>query len=283
LLNCSLTLFFWYCLQDNEVFDHTQGLAAPDYCEIRAKVFNDIMLHRTRSSDPRIRKAALYEGCLSVDAFGNSMSRPLSPIAIQKSHDMGYRLLEFGNFWWEDVVDCLRVYLQKFGDLAVPREFKITDESVANGFPKHCVGLDLGDAVMSIRIGDTDAFDDPTRRKMLDDMGFDWGDRRKYLQFRFVPMWLALRQYFYLEGDTFVDPDFVIPHSPEWPLWMCGIPLGKWCFTAKRQYPMIAEEYPERQRALLDLEFDWDMPPDIEFGLNTTELMSNTEFCSILD
>lgn len=106
---------------------------------------------------------------------------------------IGYRIMEFGKFNWDDVVIALQIYKEAYGNIDVPLDF-VLDEATMDlnlGFDVddgRLEGLLLGHAVESLRIGDIDGFEDPERRSILDGLGFQWGDLSKYQRYRFPPM-----------------------------------------------------------------------------------------------
>ena len=103
---------------------------------------------------------------------------------------IGYKILEFGPYNWDDVRDALQVYKNQYGDVNVPLDYVIDGEKCADniGYNEKYEGLLLGEAVEGIRTGDIDGLEDPERRAVLDELGFDWGDMEKHQRYRFVPM-----------------------------------------------------------------------------------------------
>ena len=49
--------------------------------------------------------------------------------------------------------------------------------------------------VQALRQGDLDGLEDTHRKKYLDSLGFDWGDKSTHLRFRFVPLLIGLKVY----------------------------------------------------------------------------------------
>lgn len=106
---------------------------------------------------------------------------------------IGYRIMEFGKFNWEDVMTALRVFKTVYGHVEVPADFVVCESVLEQrmGFEVEdgrLEGLLLGEAVEAIRTGDIDGLEDPERRALLDELGFSWGDLSKYQRYRFAPM-----------------------------------------------------------------------------------------------
>jgi hypothetical protein len=70
------------------------------------------------------------------------------------------------------VYDALTAYKAVHGDLLVPQPFVIPSNS--DSYPEHTWGLRLGARVNAIRSQGTFVKTDPSRREMLDDIGFAW-------------------------------------------------------------------------------------------------------------
>jgi hypothetical protein len=181
---------------------------------------------------------------------------------------MGYRMIEFDQFDWEDVRDALITYRFHYGHVSVPRTYVITWDELDTdaGFDMRHKGMRLGEYVHQLRIGDVDGYEDAERRDLLDNLGFEWGDLSKYLRFRFYPTYLGLRTFFHLWGTSLPAHDFVVPTEEAesanvYPAWMRGMPLGLWTNILRIQQRLLKEEYPERYECFNDLEMAWWMPP----------------------
>jgi len=233
------------------------------YREVAAEAVRDFIYSREYSSDPDVRKVAHFDHQLSPAAFHEIISRPISKEDIMMMKTVGYRILEFGAFKWEDVIEGLLFYKGLHNNINVQKSFIIDESQVGSeiGFPMHLEGLHLGEAVAALQSGDIDGFEDLERKKTLDSIGFDWGDLSSYQRYRFVPMILGLQIFKHLHGFPMPNSEFVVPDEPQWPTWMVGMPLGEWTTIARIQQKMIEEWYPHRKDMLNALEFLWWIPP----------------------
>jgi hypothetical protein len=121
--------------------------------------------------------------------------------------------------------------------------------------------MKLGHAVASIRVGDAEGLEDPPRKKALDSLGFEWGDKSRYLRFRFLPMVLGLKIYRHLYGFPLPQFDFRVPDEPQWPVWMVDMPLGEWVAVCRIQQDLLKEDWPDRVDILNAMDFLWWLPP----------------------
>jgi hypothetical protein len=244
---------------DESRISHRRAIVSEQ--ERKTKLLSLLLNSRLSSRDGRIRKVAIYEGGMT----GKEMSASVYGLSYKKFlfddlDQLRYRRVEFGRYSWDDVFRCLSIFQSLEGHLDVPPEYTIDASSIGEGYPQSSLGLDLGDAVMSLRIGDIDGYDDEVRRAQLDSIGFDWGDTTKRLHFRFVPTWLGMKHYHYIYGHNVIEWNYVVPFSEEWPFWMMGMPLGNWLWIAKFQHVLLAKEYPTRKELLDALNFKWNIP-----------------------
>lgn len=244
-------------------FDPHRMFEPSAYREVAAEALGIYMRGQEMSSDPDIRQWAHFDGHLNPEKFHNTISRSIPEEDIKWMKRVGYRILEFGRFDWDDFAEALVIYHKHHGDVNVPHEYVIDDEKIGMdiGFTERMEDLKLGEAVLGIRTGDIDGLEDTIRRKFLDSLGFDWGDKSKHQRYRFVPMLLGLKVYKHLYGFPLPQYDFVVPDEPQWPYWMAKMPLGEWAAVARVQQKMIEQHYPERVDMLTALEFMWWVPP----------------------
>lgn len=231
--------------------------------EPAARAFREYMQEREYSDNPDIRQFAHFEGHLNPQLFHKMNSRSVPPEDVKIMKKLGYKILEFGRFYWEDVQLALSTYHEHFGHVDVPHEFTIDKEVLGQnmGFDERLDGMWLGEIVAGIRQGDIDAMEETKRRKFLDSLGFDWGEKSTHLRFRFVPLMIGLKIYRHLYGFAMPQYNFVVPDEPQWPFWMSQMPLGEWAAIARVQQRVIEEHYPERYDMLNAMGFLWWVPP----------------------
>lgn len=244
-------------------FDPSRMFEPLSYREISAETMREYILSREYSDDPDVREVAHFEGYLSPDMFHKLSIREIPEEDISAMKNIGYRILEFGEFNWETFLEALKIYRNAYGSLEVPYNFTIDESVIAEGigFTYRFENMPLGDFVQGVRIGDIDGLEDVERREILDALGFDWGNKDVYIRFRFYPMLLGLKVYRHLYEFPLPPTDFVVPDDSQWPYWMCGMPLGLWTTICRVQQKMLAEHYPERKDMLHALEFLWWIPP----------------------
>lgn len=244
-------------------YDPSRIFETVSYREIAAEAMKDYMKSREYSNDPAIREIAHFEGRLSPQKLNSIITRSIPDEDIIAMKAIGYRILEFGKFNWNLVLDALHIYKNAFGNVDVPYDYEITAEVIVSnvGFEDRHEGLLLGEIVNGIRIGDIDGYEDTVRRSELDALKFIWGDMRLYQRYRFIPMLLGLKIYKHLYGFPMPQSDFLVPDEPQWPYWMVNMPLGEWTAVARIQQKLIAEHYNHRKEMLDAMEFLWWIPP----------------------
>ena len=70
--------------------------------------------------------------------------------------------------------------------------------------------------------------------------------KERYQRYRFFPMMLGLKIYKHLYGFPMPQSHFVVPDEPQWPYWMCNMPLGEWSTVARVQQEMMTTHYQHR-------------------------------------
>lgn len=239
-------------------FDPTLMFASTKYNELAAESYRDELRKLDFSPSARVRSFSHFLGQHSPEEISNILSRHYLVAETEASmRSLGYRVCEFGDFLWNDVIECLELYRSKYGDVNVPNSYVIRS---SEKFPRRYTGMKLGAFVEGLKIGDFDGLYDEERQRKLEDLGFVWGDMSKYLHFRFTPYLLALRVYTHLHDFLLPDDDFVIPNEPQWPIWMVGLPFGKWTNNIRIQKKVIEKFYPERKAMLDSLDFTWWVP-----------------------
>lgn len=253
----------------NFKFEFAKMFEPSSYREIAAESIREYMQDREYSLDPQIRQVAHFEGYLSANDFNHAISYAIDEEDIKSMKSIGYRILEFGKFNWAKIISAFEIYNSYYGNLDIPSDFQINGTIIESdvGFDETFEDLKLGEAVTAIRIGDVDALEDPVRRQVLDDLGFDWGDNKYYQRYRFVPMLIGLRLYKHLYGFAMPQSDFRVPDEPQWPFWMMNMPLGEWSAACRVQQKMVEAYYPDRKDLLDILNFQWWIPPKSTFPL----------------
>lgn len=244
-------------------YDPSRMFQPVAYREIAAEAMKEYIRSREYSTDPDVREIGHFENHLTPEQYHKVITRQIPPEEIKNMKKIGYKILEFGRFYWDDFLAALRIYKEHFGDVNVPQSFVIDERVIAShiGFPERLEDMRLGEHVASIRIGDIDGLEMKSRRKVLDELGFDWGDKSVYQRYRFIPMMLGLKVFRHLYGFPLPHDDFIVPEEPQWPYWMTGMPLGLWTAVARVQQQMIIEHYPNRYDMLNKMEFMWWIPP----------------------
>jgi len=124
-------------------------------------------------------------------------------------------------------------------------------------WPEHLVGMQLGPIVRRIQEGDLEVKHLPERKKQLDDIGFDWGDEKKFLDVPFDKAMCAMFAYYMIRGDLFVYEDFVMPDEDPWPRALAGFELGKAIFRLRAKQNFLEAYYPKKKYMLNMIEFVW--------------------------
>ena len=244
-------------------FDPSQFFDTVQYREVAAEAIREYMYAREWESDAETRETSHFEGKLTVFEINRALTRAIPDEDIEQMKKIGYRILEFGRFYWNDVVEALTIYKKINGNVNVPFEFEINDKIVLSdiGYHERLEGLRLGEIVAGLRQGDIDGLEDEERRPLLDSLGFDWGDKSKYQRYRFIPMFYGLRLFDHLYGFPLPQYDFVVPDEPQWPYWMINMPLGEWAAIARIQQNMMELHYPHRKDMLQNLKYPFWVPP----------------------
>ena len=89
--------------------------------------------------------------------------------------EIGYGLnagMSMNDIRFQNVFRALERYKEIYGDLVVPQPFTVPSDT--DDWPEVTWGLRLGARVNAIRSQGTFLKGDPTRRQMLDDIGFAW-------------------------------------------------------------------------------------------------------------
>eukprot|EP00984_Skeletonema_dohrnii_P012297 scaffold4978_cov122-Skeletonema_dohrnii-CCMP3373.AAC.4 len=145
----------------------------------------------------------------------------------------------------------------------------------SNDWPEHLAGMKLGQIVSRIREGGLEVKHLPERKAMLDDIDFDWGDPRRFIDVPFEKVMCALFGYFMIRGDTFVRPGFVMPEERPWPTILAGFELGA-AVTRLRQLQNFLETYHPVKMSLLRM-VDFSFFPELAEPLDPNADEMNME------
>ena len=133
-------------------------------------------------------------------------------------------------------------------------------------WPEHLAGLKLGTIVKRIRDGSLEVGHIPERRAQLDAIGFDWGNKKQFLDVAFEKAMCAMFAYFLVRGDLFVYEDFVMPDDNPWPSALAGYELGKSVKRIRELQNFFEAYHPEKVELLRRVEFVWF--PELALPLN---------------
>lgn len=142
----------------------------------------------------------------------------------------------------------------------------VAQGGMPNDWPEHLAGMRLGQIVSRIREGGLEVKHLLERRAQLDEIGFDWGDPKRFIDVPFEKVMCALYAYFMIRGDTFVKNEFIMPDEQPWPTVLAGFELGK-AVTRLRQLQNFLEAYHPVKMSLLRM-FDFTFFPEIALPLD---------------
>ena len=136
-------------------------------------------------------------------------------------------------------------------------------------WPEHLAGMRIGTITQRIRDGSLEVKHLPDRKKQLDEISFDWGDEKKFLDVPFEKTMCAMFGYFLVRGDLFVYEDFVMPGDKPWPAALAGFELGKAVKRIRELQNFFEAYHPEKVQLLRRVEFVWF--PELALPLNPDE------------
>jgi hypothetical protein len=124
-------------------------------------------------------------------------------------------------------------------------------------WPEHLGGMALGSIVERIRDGSLEVKHIPERKEILDELGFDWGDPKRFIDVPFEKAMCAMYAYYLVRGDMFVYEDFVMPDEDPWPQALAGFELGKTVHRIRQLQNFFEAFHPEKVSLLRMIEFAW--------------------------
>lgn len=148
-------------------------------------------------------------------------------------------------------------------DESLESKFSVT---ASNDWPEHLAGMRLGQIVTRMRDGGLEVKHLPDRKAQLDEIGFDWGDPRQFIDVPFEKVMCALYAFYMIRGDTNVMADFIMPDEHPWPTVFSGFELGK-AVVRLRQLQNSLEAYHPVKVSLLRM-VDFQFFPELALPLD---------------
>jgi len=142
-------------------------------------------------------------------------------------------------------------------------KFSVT---ASNDWPEHLAGMKLGQIVSRIREGGLEVKHLPERKAYLDEIGFEWGDPKRFVDVPFEKVMCALYAYFMIRGNTLVPPDFTMPDEKPWPIILQGFEVGK-AVTRLRELQNFLEAYHPVKMSLLRM-VDFSFFPELALPID---------------
>lgn len=124
-------------------------------------------------------------------------------------------------------------------------------------WPEHLEGMKLGNIVARIRDGSLEVKHLPERKEKLDEIDFEWGDERKFMDVPFEKAMCAMYAYYMIRGDLFVYEDFVMPDEDPWPQALAGYEIGKVVKRIRELQNFMEAYHPEKVSLLRMIDFIW--------------------------
>lgn len=118
------------------------------YREVAAEAMREHMLERDFSEDPDVRNMAHFEGGLSPEEYHKVITRAIPEEDIAHMKQIGYRILEFGQYNWDEVLNALKIYFGHFQNVDIPKDYVITYETIQEGvvgFEDKHEGMQVGE------------------------------------------------------------------------------------------------------------------------------------------
>ena len=141
-------------------------------------------------------------------------------------------------------------------------------------WPEHLAGMGLGNIVRRMRDGSLEVKHLPERKAQLDDIGFDWGDPKYFIDVPFEKAMCGMFAYYLVRGDMFVYEDFVMPDEDPWPRALAGYEIGK-AVRRIRELQNSFEAYHTEKLALLRaIDFVWFPTVALPLDPNEEEMSS---------
>ena len=149
-------------------------------------------------------------------------------------------------------------------------------------WPEHLAGMVLGNIVRRIRDGSLEAKHLPERKAQLDDIAFDWGDPKYFIDVPFEKAMCAMYAYYLVRGDMFVYEDFVMPDEDPWPRVLAGYEIGKVVCRIRELQNSFEAYHPEKVSLLRAIDFVWFPTVALPLDPNEPEMSSEMLMVSAL-
>jgi hypothetical protein len=153
-------------------------------------------------------------------------------------------------------------------DVAV--QTKVSSEK----WPEHLAGMVLGNIVRRIRDGSLEVKHLPERKAQLDDINFDWGDPKYFIDVPFEKAMCAMYAYYLVRGDMFVYEDFVMPDEDPWPRALAGYEIGKDVRRIRELQNSFEAYHTEKVALLRAIDFVWFPTVALPLDPNEPEMSS---------
>lgn len=137
-------------------------------------------------------------------------------------------------------------------ELSLENKFSVVASS---DWPEHLAGMKLGQLVSRMRDGDLEVKHLPERKAKLDEIGFDWGDPKRFIDVPFDKVMCALYAYFMIRGDACVYLEFVMPEEQPWPNVLAGFELGKMVHRLRELQNFLEAYHPVKMSLLRMVDF----------------------------
>jgi len=176
---------------------------------------------------------------------------------------------------WDMIYKALVTYKDIYGDLRVPNKFIIPREE---SWPKLCWEMKLGLKLSSIRSTGRYVKDDSNRRKLLDELGFEWRLRdhthkQQLGEQLFEQVYDAL--VFYkenIDSELNVPQSYVVPSGENWPENLWTLKLGDYVQAIKDKDKLVFG-HEERERRLKELGLTFEESKKIRNSIKRFEMV----------
>lgn len=158
----------------------------------------------------------------------------------------------------------------------------VTKETKAAEWPEHLVGMALGSIISRIKDGSLEVKHIPQRKKLLNAIKFDWGDKMRFMDVPFEKAMCAMYAYYLVRGDLFVYEDFVMPAEDPWPEVLAGYELGKAVKRIRELQNFLEAYHSEKVSLLRMIDFVWFPTTALPLDPNETEMTSETLLLSAM-